>query len=335
MKYSLRFSIRNFFLREISFLGRQRFMALLFYEAVLTVGLSFKLFGLTGITEPWFFTINALFLGVVLILFLLYILRVISLKACLYATTIVSHVFLSLETIIFISDSSDATDHLALANIVLLSLNSLYSTMAYLKWNSYLQGFLTVATCAISMCQIHSPSLREYLLLIINTFVMSFFCSERLVANATLLNSENVKFKREEQELHFLFRMKREQMRSYIFLGKKTYPSSVVEKLVNDLDPETARNLIINMHAYTTEAKSVLRRLRKNLPELTPSERDICLLIILGKKQGEICRLLNKSKSNINTQRVNIRKKLMLKPEENLYESLKRAVESHRKQTQY
>ncbi len=44
MKYSLRFSIRNFFLREISFLGRQRFMTLLFYEAVLTVGLSFKLF---------------------------------------------------------------------------------------------------------------------------------------------------------------------------------------------------------------------------------------------------------------------------------------------------
>ncbi len=152
------------------------------------------------------------------------------------------------------------------------------------------------------------------------------FCSERLVANTTLLNSENVKFKREEQELHFLFRMKREQMRSYIFLGRKTYPSSIVEKLVNDLDPETARNLIINMHAYTTEAKSVLRRLKMNLPELTLSERDICLLIIQGKKQGEICRLLNKSKSNINTQRVNIRKKLMLKPEENLYEFLKRAV---------
>lgn len=180
----------------------------------------------------------------------------------------------------------------------------------------------------------HSSSLREYLLLIIITFVMSFFCSERLVANTTLLNSENVKFKREEQELHFLFRMKREQMRSYIFLGRKTYPSSIVEKLVNDLDPETARNLIINMHAYTTEAKSVLRRLKMNLPELTLSERDICLLIIQGKKQGEICRLLNKSKSNINTQRVNIRKKLMLKPEENLYESLKRAVESHCKQTQ-
>ena len=198
MKYSLRFSIRNFFLREISFSGRQRFMTLLFYEAVLTVGLSFKLFGLTGITEPWFFTINALFLGVVLILFLLYILRAIPLKACLYATTIVSHAFLSLETIIFISDGSDATDHLALANIVLLSLNGLYSTMSYLKWNSYLLGFLTVATCGIFMYQIHSSSLREYLLLIIITFVMSFFCSERLVANTTLLNSENVKFKREE-----------------------------------------------------------------------------------------------------------------------------------------
>lgn len=332
MKYTLRFSLRNFFLREISFLGRQRFITLLFYEAVLTVGLSFKLLGLTGIKEPWFFTINALFLAVVLILFLLYILRATSLKACLYATTIVSHVFLSLETIIFISDGSDTTDFLALANIVLLSLNSFYSTMSYLKRNSYLLGFLTVATCGISMYQIHSPSLREYLLLIIISFVMSFFCSERLMANSALLNSENAKFKRDEQELQLLFRMKREQMRSYIFLGRKTYPPSVVEKLISDLDPETARNLIINVQAYTTEAKSVIRKLKRNLPELTPSERDICLLIIQGKKQGEMCKLLNKSKSNINTQRVNIRKKLMLKPEDNLYEALKRAVEFHRKQ---
>ena len=51
--------------------------------------------------------------------------------------------------------------------------------MAYLKWNSYLLGFLTVATCAISMYQIHSSSLREYLLLIIITFVMSFFLQRK------------------------------------------------------------------------------------------------------------------------------------------------------------
>ena len=325
-KHINKFLLRNFLLREVSFIGRQRLMTLIFYETILVVGLIFNITGLTGLDNQLFLRTNTLFLLSVVALFVLYVCRIISLKTCLYATTLTSHLFLSAETIVFISDGSDFTDHIALANIVLLALNSLYSTMSYLKWNSLLLGGMTAAVCVYSMCQMNSGPLRDFFLLILVSFIMMSFCGERLVANSALLNSENVKFRRDEQELLFLFRMKRPQMRAYIHLGRKTYSPVIVERLFSELSPETTRNIIANVLSYANESKSILKKLKKSLPSLTPSEREICMLIIQGKKQGEICRLLNKSKSNINTQRVHIRKKLSLLPEDNLYEALKRSI---------
>ena len=301
-------------------------MTLIFYESILIVGLVFNLTGLTGLDNPLFLRTNALFLTSVVVLFVLYVRRVIPLKACLYATTLTSHIFLSAETMVFVSDGSDFTDHIALANIVLLALNSLYSTMSYLKWNSLMLGGMTSAVCVYSMCQMESGPLRDFLLLILVSFVIMSFCGERLVANSALLNSENAKFRRDEQELLFLFRMKRPQVRAYIHLGRKTYSPAIAERLFSELSPETTRNIVANVLSYYNESKSVFRKLKHSLPSLTPSEREICTLIIQGKKQGEICRLLNKSKSNINTQRVNIRKKLSLLPQDNLYEALKRSI---------
>ncbi len=325
-KHTNKFLLRNFLLREVSFIGRQRLMTLIFYESILIVGLIFNITGLTGFGNPLFLRTNALFLLSVVALFVLYVCRIISLKTCLYATTLTSHLFLSAETVVFISDGSDFTDHIALANIILLALNSLYSTISYLKWNSFLLGGMTAGVCVYSMCQMDSGPLRDFFLLILVSFIIMSFCGERLVANSALLNSENVKFRRDEQELLFLFRMKRPQMRAYIHLGRKTYSPAIVEKLFNELSPETTRNIIANVMSYTNGAKSLLKKLKKALPNLTPSEREICMLIIQGKKQSEICQLLNKSKSNVNTQRVHIRKKLSLLPQDNLHEALKRSI---------
>lgn len=324
-KHTNKFLLRDFLLREVSFIGRQRLMTLIFYESILIVGLVFNITGLTGIDSPLFLRTNVLFLLSVVALFVLYACRVMPLKTCLYATTITSHLFLSAETVVLVSHGSDFTDHIAFANIILLALNCLYSTMSYLKWNPLLLGGMTSAVCVYSMCRMESAEpLRDFFLLILISFIMMSFCGERLVANSALLNSENVKFRRDEQELLFLFRMKRPQMRAYIHLGRKTYSPAIAERLFNELSPETTRNIIANVLSYANESKTTLKKLKKSLPSLTPSEREICMLIIQGKKQGEICRLLSKSKTNINTQRVHIRKKLALLPQDNLYEALKR-----------
>ena len=52
------------------------------------------------------------------------------------------------------------------------------------------------------------------------------------------------------------------------------------------------------------------QNIERVFPELSASEQEICYLILQNRKLSEICTLLNKSESNITTQRANIRKKL-------------------------
>lgn len=64
-------------------------------------------------------------------------------------------------------------------------------------------------------------------------------------------------------------------------------------------------------------------RIEQTFPDLTPSERNIAQLILRGCKLGSICMILNKTEFNVNTQCVNIRRKLGLQPTDSLYEALK------------
>ena len=53
-------------------------------------------------------------------------------------------------------------------------------------------------------------------------------------------------------------------------------------------------------------------------PELTASGREVCRLILQDKKLGEICAILDKKESNINSTRMHIRRKLNMQPSDNL-----------------
>jgi DNA-binding NarL/FixJ family response regulator len=68
------------------------------------------------------------------------------------------------------------------------------------------------------------------------------------------------------------------------------------------------------------------QNLERVFPELSSSEREICYLILQNKKLSEIGILLNKTESNITTQRGNIRKKLGMNPSDNLQKVLEKRI---------
>lgn len=62
------------------------------------------------------------------------------------------------------------------------------------------------------------------------------------------------------------------------------------------------------------------------LPQLTPTELDVCRLVLKGMSQKEIAVAMNKSQSNIGTVRGNIRRKLGLGTNEELRDELVRRL---------
>jgi len=61
-------------------------------------------------------------------------------------------------------------------------------------------------------------------------------------------------------------------------------------------------------------------------PELSASEREVCLLILQGKQQGDICTIFGKMESNISSTKTRIRRKLNMRFSDNLRKVLQERI---------
>lgn len=323
--------LNNFFSREVTFIGKQRLTTFVVYVAVLTIGISCNIFGITSVRDDFFKCINIIYLAVTETVFLLYVLHVLKIKTALYISTNVSHMVISVEILHFANIGTNYSMVLAIATFVLLAINIIYSLLSYLKYNSYILVGITVMICCICVFVFKSAALYTFLTLFITSFTMLSVLGERLVRNTNMLESENAKYRKEEEQFLTLFRMRREQVKAYLLLAQKKMPPDNVEKTLGQMQPYQISNVMHNITTYIKEHQTNLDDLKTIFTELTASETEICRLVLQNKKQGEICELLGKSKTNVNTQRAHIRKKLKIPTEESLADALGRMVEERKK----
>lgn len=106
-------------------------------------------------------------------------------------------------------------------------------------------------------------------------------------------------------------------------MAKKEYSEDETRLILSQFNERTQKYIIDNVTKYINAEASTGERIEQTFPDLTPSERNIAQLIFRGCKLDSICMILNKTESNVNTQRANIRRKLGLQPTDSLYEALK------------
>lgn len=93
---------------------------------------------------------------------------------------------------------------------------------------------------------------------------------------------------------------------------------SQLSRYFNMLDERTEENLIRCVESRKTERAVAQEQLKIQYPQLTPTELDVCRLIIAGKSTNEIALILEKNANNISSVRTHIRKKLKLTQDEDL-----------------
>ena len=95
-----------------------------------------------------------------------------------------------------------------------------------------------------------------------------------------------------------------------------------MDRLTPDL-----KQRIVN-HAAERVRKEELENLAWDMvcADLTNSEKDICKLVLQGKTLKEICAQLDKSESNITSQRCHIRKKLNMERKDDLKRTLEMKI---------
>lgn len=336
--------ISRFINAEPTTVDKERCLLLLFcYVPIMLVGVVANFLGITAPSAPFFNYTHTLCILVAAVVFVLFICRKINVATCLAAFTIIGQSILSIEMIYCALNSSPYYNFLIIANTVLLALNTMVSVAAYLKANTVVLSCATVAVYAVCACLADSEILKSFIAVFSIAFLFVCFAGvvvatttnklerdkDKLSRDNDQLERDNQHFKQEEVELLHLLRLKKEEVRAFLSLASQKHDYDGTRVLFERLNTKSQNNLITNIEGYIKTRSTDLKTIELAFPELTPSEREICRLILQGKKLGDICLILTKNESNINSQRAHIRSKLGLKPADNLQQSLQQRLDNY------
>lgn len=185
---------------------------------------------------------------------------------------------------------------------------------------------VSIGTYVACMVITGERTLGNFLGVFLVIFIIVCILGSRLVKNMHSLNKENVSLKKDEAELFDMMGMTKEQVRVYVELARKKHDFNRVESLLGMLGEKLQRNILANVKEYLSLQEAGMLEMETLFPELSASEREVCLLILQGKHQGDICVILDKKEGNISSTRTHIRRKLGMQPSDNLRKVLQERV---------
>ena len=313
--------------RESNYLDRQRQWLLVCFAVMLSLGILSNILGLSGAFDPFFTASNIVFLVVVVSSFAAYLLGKIGVVKGITFLAVATQVFIGMDILYsaFVPTLKDNT-MVILINMLILAGNMFFSLAAYqARLTRWLVG-IALGVYLVCVIVTGNESLRNYFFMMLLILLFISVLSLGIARNGEYLVNANKILQREEEELLQVLRINKKQIKAYVALAKERHDVKQTEHLLDLLGEAPQKNVIDNVLQYIQTRELSKQNLERVFPELSSSEREICYLILQNKKLSEIGILLNKTESNITTQRGNIRKKLGMNPSDNLQKVLEKRI---------
>ena len=330
-KNSIRTKLRRLGLsllkRESNYLDRQRQWLLVCFAVMLSLGILSNILGVSGAFDPFFTASNIVFLVVVVSSFAAYLLGKIGVVKGITFLAVATQVFIGMDILYsaFVPTLKDNT-MVILINMLILAGNMFFSLAAYqARLTRWLVG-IALGVYLVCVIVTGNESLRNYFFMMLLILLFISVLSLGIARNGEYLVNANKILQREEEELLQVLRINKKQIKAYVALAKERHDVKQTEHLLDLLGEASQKNVIDNVLQYIQTRELSKQNLERVFPELSSSEREICYLILQNKKLSEIGILLNKTESNITTQRGNIRKKLRMNPSDNLQKVLEKRI---------
>lgn len=313
--------------RESNYLDRQRQWLLVCFAVMLSLGILSNILGVSGAFDPFFTASNIVFLVVVVSSFAAYLLGKIGVVKGITFLAVATQVFIGMDILYsaFVPTLKDNT-MVILINMLILAGNMFFSLAAYqARLTRWLVG-IALGVYLVCVIVTGNESLRNYFFMMLLILLFISVLSLGIARNGEYLVNANKILQREEEELLQVLRINKKQIKAYVALAKERHDVKLTEHLLDLLGETSQKNVIDNVLQYIQTRELSKQNLERVFPELSSSEREICYLILQNKKLSEIGILLNKTESNITTQRGNIRKKLGMNPSDNLQKVLEKRI---------
>lgn len=308
---------------ETTYVGRHRLIILSVYFITLAVLLLSNILGISGAFHPFFSASNSLLLVVACILAACYLYKKTNIVTTLSLMTLSTQLALSVDTVFSAFDVSVSNNYMVIIiNMLLLACNTIVALSTYLTRITQINTAMVLITYTICVVETNDPILLDYYFMLFMVLLFYSFLGFHIAKNARRLESENTELRKDEAQLLQVLRLNKKQVKAYICLASESHDPQKTHELLDMLGETSQKNIIANVTKFIRVSRTEKMQIDNCFPELTTSEKDICQLILRGMKLGEICTILGKTESNINTQRANIRRKLGLATPDNLQKAL-------------
>lgn len=305
--------------KEAGIVGRQRLVIFIYSSLIILLAVPINLLGLSGPGGTYFYIQNSIHFLLTVLFAIAYFTGKLSIVRTLSCLFILSQIANSME-MIYCAFNPNHYHLMLIVGDTLIAMAIVFLTLAaYLRITPYIVNAITMLTFIFCAYITQDYSLNNFIFIFAVIFLAVCIIGYHISNKSLILQRENLLLKSYEESIFDMFNMTKQQFDAYLELSRrKDLKDEKKLELFEALGDEVRENLYHVVSSQLRQEHTQEKIIENIFSNLTPSEREICQLILQDKTTGEICEILGKSSSNITSQRTHIRNKLGLKPEDNL-----------------
>lgn len=309
--------------------AEQQLTVLLYSALIVVFTVPLNLLGIAGPSNNVFETVNALWLVLMLFFITLLFLNRLSLQNTLKIHFILAQTCFCIAMVYTGMRPSSASEAEIVADIMLSTAVVSLSMAGYLRLIPYILTFMALTAYTLAAFMLDSDSLKSFLPIFAIVLLMESILGEKLLARSRNIEDEHKVLKTEETSILNMLGLEKHQAVALAKATEAEPTENSVEEFNRILGKNARQRLISGVAEHIRRERMDDDVMVKIFPELSPSERKICRLILQGRKQGDICVILQTTKGNVTSQRSHIRAKLGLQSKDNLKEFLTKKMSEY------
>lgn len=290
--------------------------------SVVILGVPMHFIGMIGRCDTILYTISAMSWAATLVILIMYLTQRMRLTVAISSFGILTQLAESARIVYVAMERPDGFEETIVFNQVISLALIIYLVMAAVRHMPTILALMSIATITSAYLYTDGEINRQIVVIFVIVEIFTCILGEMIRRGIRSMQRENADYHSTLNRVLSTFHMTKTELLAYIQLGRGEQSEKDINDFFNHLDERTEANLIRAVEQRVAQRKMQHADISAILPTLTPTEQEVCRLIIGGKTIIEIASILHKNANNVSSVRIHIRKKLGLATGKDLREAL-------------
>lgn len=290
--------------------------------SVVILGVPMHFIGMIGRCDTILYTISAMSWAATLVILIMYLTQRMRLTVAISSFGILTQLAESARIVYVAMERPDGFEETIVFNQVISLALIIYMVMAAVRHMPTILAIMSIATITSAYLYTDGEINRQIVVIFVIVEIFTCILGEMIRRGIRSMQRENADYHSTLNRVLSTFHMTKTELLAYIQLGRGEQSEKDINDFFNHLDERTEANLIRAVEQRVAQRKMQHADISAILPTLTPTEQEVCRLIIGGKTIIEIASILHKNANNVSSVLIHIRKKLGLATGKDLREAL-------------